>query len=130
MSHAAAASLTAPAVGVAGRGKRLTRRSANPLAHATSSSEGSSVASFSSSSSASAAAAPDVSRRRLALGSAAALVALPNVALAPAPAVAAVAAQPPVKSSFYDYTVEQYGKPFDLGAFKGDVTVVLNVASE
>jgi hypothetical protein len=25
------------------------------------------------------------------------------------------------------YTVQQYGKDFDLGAFKNDVTVVLNV---
>lgn len=62
--------------------------------------------------------------RRLALGSAAALVALPGVGVGPAGAAEAL------KSSFYDYTVEQYGKPFDLGAFKGDVTVVLNVASE
>ena len=30
----------------------------------------------------------------------------------------------------YDYTVQQYGKPFDLGAFRGNVTVVLNVASD
>ena len=36
----------------------------------------------------------------------------------------------PLKESFYDYTVSQYGKPFDLSAFKSDVTVVLNVASE
>jgi glutathione peroxidase len=113
MSHAAA-SLTAPAAAVrpaAGRGRRASRaRVAIPRAQASSNDDvdaSSSSADFS---------------RRLALGSAAALVAVaPNVT----PAAAA-----DVKASFYDYTVEQYGKPFDLGAFKGDVTVVLNVASE
>ena len=44
-------------------------------------------------------------------------------------AIPARAAEP-LKESFYDYTVQQYGKPFDLGAFRGNVTVVLNVASE
>jgi glutathione peroxidase len=60
--------------------------------------------------------------RREALLSAAALAAV-------SPAARALAAEP-LKESFYDYTVSQYGKPFDLAAFKGGVTVVLNVASE
>ena len=60
--------------------------------------------------------------RREALLSAAALAAV-------SPAARANAAEP-LKESFYDYTVSQYGKPFDSSAFKGDVTVVLNVASE
>ena len=62
--------------------------------------------------------------RRLALGSGAALVGLISGRHA------AWAGAEPLKASFYDYTVKQYGKDFDLGAFKGDVTVVLNVASE
>ena len=109
-------------------GRRLTRRAANPRARAVS------VASSTSNSpsregagaggeSARAQHEAELVSRRVALGSAAALVALPGVI---APSTAADA----VKSSFYDYTVEQYGKPFDLGAFKGDVTVILNVASE
>ena len=49
--------------------------------------------------------------------------------LAALPALPALAAEP-LKASFYDYTVSQYGEPFDLGAFRGNVTVVLNVASE
>jgi len=116
--------VTRPAVG----GRRLTRRAANPRARAVSV-----VSSTSNSPSREGAGAggesaraqheAELVSRRVALGSAAALVALPGVI---APSTAADA----VKSSFYDYTVEQYGKPFDLGAFKGDVTVILNVASE
>jgi len=33
-------------------------------------------------------------------------------------------------TSFYDLTVSQYDQPFALDAFRGKVTVVLNVASE
>lgn len=54
--------------------------------------------------------------RREALLSAAALAAV-------SPATRANAAEP-LKESFYDYTVSQYGKPFDLSAFKGDVTEI------
>lgn len=64
--------------------------------------------------------APALTRRDAVLGAA---------ALAVLPAIPARAAEP-LKESFYDYTVQQYGKPFDLGAFRGNVTVVLNVASE
>jgi glutathione peroxidase len=64
--------------------------------------------------------APALTRRDAVLGAA---------ALAVLPANTARAAEP-LKESFYDYTVQQYGKPFDLGAFRGNVTVVLNVASE
>ena len=132
MSAATAAPAVRPAAsGFAGRGRRHVRRSRSaitviPRASSSSSSSSSSSAKpdgDSKDAAASAAASSDALSRRLALGSAAALVALPNVA------PAAFAAEP-LKSSFYDYTVEQYGKPFDLGAFKGDVTVVLNVASE
>jgi glutathione peroxidase len=59
--------------------------------------------------------------RRDAVLSAAALVSL----AAPQRAVAE-----PVKASFYDYTVERNGTPFSLDAFRGNVTVVMNVASE
>ena len=123
MSHAAtlSAPTARPAAGVAGRGRRHARRSAITRAQATTSSKPDDDSRDAPCTSAS-----DVSRRRLTLGSAAALVVLPNVAATPGSAFAAE----PLKSSFYDYTVEQYGKPFDLGAFKGDVTVVLNVASE
>ena len=64
--------------------------------------------------------APALTRRDAVLGSA---------ALSVLTAIPARAAEP-LKESFYDYTVQQYGKPFDLGAFRGNVTVVLNVASE
>ena len=36
----------------------------------------------------------------------------------------------PLKTSFYEYTVQRNGEPFALDAFKGKVTVVMNVASE
>ena len=36
----------------------------------------------------------------------------------------------PLKASFYDYVVLRDGEPFALDAFRGGVTVVLNVASE
>ena len=64
--------------------------------------------------------APALTRRDAVLGSA---------ALSVLTAIPARAAEP-LKEGFYDYTVQQYGKPFDLGAFRGNVTVVLNVASE
>ena len=64
-------------------------------------------------------AAPETGRDAVFVG--AGLAALPDL-----PALAAE----PLKASFYDYTVSQYGEPFDLGAFRGNVTVVLNVASE
>ena len=126
------ATLTAPAVRpaagvVVGRGRRNARRSAIARARATSS-PSKPDDDDDSPDAAVVAHRDDVSRRRLTLGSAAALVALPNLGVAPGHG-SALAAEP-LKSSFYDYTVEQYGKPFDLGAFKGDVTVVLNVASE
>ena len=66
----------------------------------------------------------DVTRRESILSSAALLLALGGAS--PQRALAAE----PIKSSFYDYTVMQYGKPFALSAFANDVTVVLNVASE
>ena len=124
MSATLTATAVRPAAGVVGRGRRNARRSVITRAHQATTS--SSKLDDDDDDSRDGAAASDVSRRRLALGSAAALVALPNLAVAPGSALAAE----PLKSSFYDYTVEQYGKPFDLGAFKGDVTVVLNVASE
>ena len=123
MSATLTATAVRPAAGVVGRGRRNARRSVITRAHQATTS---SSKLDDDDDSRDGAAASDVSRRRLALGSAAALVALPNLAVAPGSALAAE----PLKSSFYDYTVEQYGKPFDLGAFKGDVTVVLNVASE
>lgn len=60
--------------------------------------------------------------RRDAVLSAAALASL-------AAAPSAVAAEP-LKASFYDYVVLRDGEPFALDAFRGGVTVVLNVASE
>jgi len=60
--------------------------------------------------------------RRDAVMSAAALASL-------AAAPSAVAAEP-LKASFYDYVVLRDGEPFALDAFRGGVTVVLNVASE
>jgi hypothetical protein len=50
--------------------------------------------------------------------------------LAPVSAAAPARAAEPVKASFYDYTVQRNGEPFALDAFRGNVTVVLNVASE
>ena len=47
-------------------------------------------------------------------------------ALAAAPLTARAAGE----TSLYDFTVQQYGKPFSLSAFRGKVTVVVNVASE
>lgn len=53
-----------------------------------------------------------------------------------AAALASLAASPsafaaePLKASFYDYVVLRDGEPFALDAFRGGVTVVLNVASE
>ena len=43
---------------------------------------------------------------------------------------AALGAAEPLKESFYDYVVLRDGEPFALDAFRGGVTVVLNVASE
>lgn len=60
--------------------------------------------------------------RRDAVLSAAALASL-------AAAPSSVAAEP-LKESFYDYVVLRDGEPFALDAFRGGVTVVLNVASE
>lgn len=34
------------------------------------------------------------------------------------------------EKSFYDFTVQQYGKPVSLSQFAGKVTIVVNVASE
>ena len=51
--------------------------------------------------------------------------ALASLAAAPS----AIAAEP-LKASFYDYVVLRDGEPFALDAFRGGVTVVLNVASE
>ena len=34
------------------------------------------------------------------------------------------------ENGVYDFTVRQYGKPFALAKYKGEVTVIVNVASE
>lgn len=41
-----------------------------------------------------------------------------------------IPAQAAGEKSLYDFTVTQYDKPFALDAFRGKVTVVVNVASE
>ena len=71
-----------------------------------------------------AAAAPASRRELLLLAGGGATAAAAAGALIPAGAARAGPA------SFYDFTVQQYGEPTSLAAFRGKVSVVVNVASE
>lgn len=103
--------LGAPRAVVAVRARRAPRRARAPRA----------VPRAVSSGDAPGDAEKNLSRRDAVLSAAA----LASLAAAPS----AFAAEP-LKASFYDYVVLRDGEPFALDAFRGGVTVVLNVASE